>query len=167
MYTVSLFDIVMAWVGVALLVAFTGTLVHSVMKVKVRAVAALHWESWHQVYSAYMDASCELASLQADLPKQILKAKREHGKKVRKSADRKLERTEREYEAHIQEWQKMHDAGVAARDNLARNIATARGELSAFQSIVDQELHNFIRLPSVRNACKKAINTNHKAWQEL
>lgn len=97
----------------------------------------------------------------------INKAKREHGKKIRKAADRKLERVEREYEAQLAvAAEVILKARTVSKDRLIAS-ANARSELSAFQSIVSQELENFIRLPSVRNACIKAINQQHKAWQEL
>lgn len=97
----------------------------------------------------------------------INKAKREHGKKIRKAADRKLERVEREYEAQLaMAAEVILKASTVSKDRLIAS-ANARSELSAFQSIVSQELENFIRLPSVRNACIKAINQQHKAWQEL
>lgn len=97
----------------------------------------------------------------------INKAKREHGKKIRKAADRKLERVEREYEAQLaMAAEVILKARTLSKDRLIAS-ANARSELSAFQSIVSQELENFIRLPSVRNACIKAINQQHKAWQEL
>lgn len=97
----------------------------------------------------------------------INKAKREHGKKIRKAADRKLERVEREYEAQLaMAAEVILKARTVSKDRLIAS-ANARSELSAFQSIVSQELENFIRLPSVRNACIKAINQHHKAWQEL
>lgn len=97
----------------------------------------------------------------------INKAKREHGKKIRKAADRKLERVEREYEAQLAvAAEVILKARTISKERLIAS-ANARSELSAFQSIVSQELENFIRLPSVRNACIKAINQQHKAWQEL
>ena len=97
----------------------------------------------------------------------INKAKREHGKEIRKAADRKLERVEREYEAQLaMAAEVILKARTVSKDRLIAS-ANARSELSAFQSIVSQELENFIRLPSVRNACIKAINQQHKAWQEL
>lgn len=97
----------------------------------------------------------------------INKAKREHGKKVRKAADRKLERTEREYEQRIKLYKDSLESAQGSNNILRANIGEIRAELSGYQSIVSQELDNFIRLPSVRNACIKAINQQHKAWQEL
>lgn len=104
----------------------------------------------------------------------INKAKREHGKKIRKAADRKLERVEREYEARIASLRITAETQQRSREHFAHenqtlrsDIGVIRAELSAFQSIVGQELENFVRLPSVRNKMLAAINQQHKAWQEL
>lgn len=112
--------------------------------------------------------------ISTEAQKLIIKAKREHGKKIRKAADRKLERTEREYEARItslniaaKTQQRSREHFAHENQTLRSDIGVIRAELSAFQSIVGQGLENFVRLPSVRNACIKAINQQHKAWQEL
>lgn len=104
----------------------------------------------------------------------INKAKREHGKKIRKAADRKLERVEREYEARIASLRITAETQQRSREHFAHenqtlrsDIGVIRAELSAFQSIVGQELENFVRLPSVRNKMLAAINQQHKAWKEL
>lgn len=210
MYTVQLFDIVMASLMALLLILFFTSLVWSMASVKIKALNEQHdrlydamneehdamYESMH-TYKGYMDAVQDLAviyfcydptigpraqlseilrlermmeldpSISQAAQKLIVKAKREHGKKIRKAADRKLERVERDYEQRINMWKaslvKSHEESLAH----AASVASARSELSAYQSIVSQELDNFIRLPSVRNACIKAINQQHKAWQEL
>lgn len=97
----------------------------------------------------------------------INKAKREHGKKVRKAADRKLERTEREYEARLNTQLNSKNLWKAEAQNRAEALALARNEFSMYQGIVSQELDHFIRLPSVRKACNESINRQHKALQEL
>lgn len=97
----------------------------------------------------------------------INKAKREHGKKIRKAADRKLERVEREYEQRLQLYKDSLESAQASNNIIRGNLGEIRAELSAFQSIVGQELENFVRLPSVRNACLKAINQQHQAWKDL
>lgn len=210
MYTVQLFDIVMASLMALLLILFFTSLVWSMASVKLKAINEQHdrlydamneehdamYESLH-TYKEYMDAVQDLAVIyfcydptigpRAQLSeilrlermmeldpnisqaahKMIVKAKREHGKKIRKAADRKLERTERDYEARIDVLKKYVEDYKQLYKGALGNTANARSELSAYQSIVSQELDNFIRLPSVRNACIKAINANHKAWQEL
>lgn len=97
----------------------------------------------------------------------INKAKREHGKKVRKAADRKLERVEREYEQRLQLYKDSLESAQGSNSIIRGNLGEIRAELSAFQSIVGQELENFVRLPSVRNKMLAAINQKHKAWKEL
>lgn len=113
---------------------------------------------------------CQM-SLDPTISKQaasmINKAKREHGKKIRKSVDRKIDRAARECEGRLTIMLNEKNAWKANAQRAHAAVGETRSELSAFQSIVDQELHNFIRLPSVRNACIKAINQQHKAWQEL
>ena len=97
----------------------------------------------------------------------INKAKREHGKKIRKAADRKLERTERAYEERIAAMHITISSMQQSNTYLRGELGEIRAELTAFQSIVGQELENFVRLPSVRNKMLATINQQHKAWQEL
>lgn len=97
----------------------------------------------------------------------INKAKREHGKKIRKAADRKLERTERTYEERIAAMHITISSMQQSNTYLRGELGEIRAELTAFQSIVGQELENFVRLPSVRNKMLATINQQHKAWKEL
>lgn len=167
MYYFELFDAVMFGIMMVLLIAFAVSVTHATMKVKVKAVEDLYWKEWLKLNSAYTDAQCEIVYAAADLPKLINKAKREHGKKIRKAADRKLERTEREYEARINSLRVSLSSMQESNTSIRGNLGEIRAELTAFQSIVGQELENFVRLPSVRNKMLAAINQQHKAWKEL
>ena len=102
-----------------------------------------------------------------EIKRIISKAKREHGKKIRKAADRKLEKSERTYEQRLIVKQNCIDLWKREAIDVREQINFNSQEFAMFQGIVSQELDNYIRLPSVRNACIKAINANHKAWQEL
>jgi hypothetical protein len=170
MYEFQLLDLIMAGVFAVLILAFAVSLTHSLMKEKVR-VYKQHTQTavdaWLEIHTKMVEAQWATFQLSSEIPSLILKAKREHGKKVRKAADRKLERTERDYEARMNSLLNTSNLWKSQCQRNAENLGHARAELSAFQSIVSQELDNYIRLPSVRNACLKAINANHKAWQEL
>lgn len=102
-----------------------------------------------------------------EIKRIISKAKREHGKKVRKAADRKLEKTERTYDIKVSAEKDAKDFWRTEYVHQKVQVAEIRQELSMYQGIVSQELDNYIRLPSVRNACIKAINAQHKAYKDL
>lgn len=102
-----------------------------------------------------------------EIKRIISKAKREHGKKVRKAADRKLEKTERAYDLKVSAEKDAKDFWRTEYVHQKVQVAEIRQELSMYQGIVSQELDNYIRLPSVRNACNKAINAQHKAYKDL
>jgi hypothetical protein len=174
MYYFELFDAVMFGIIMLLLIAFAVSVTHATMKAKAASAESCmeYWvEEWCKEKKARELAQSsydyEIDCMTQQHKRDINKAKREHGKKIRKAADRKLERVEREYEAQLaMAAEVILKARTVSKDRLIAS-ANARSELSAFQSIVSQELENFIRLPSVRNACIKAINQQHKAWQEL
>lgn len=102
-----------------------------------------------------------------EIKRIINKAKREHGKKVRKAADRKMEKTERAYDLKVSAEKDAKDFWRTEYVHQKVQVAEIRQELSMYQGIVSQELDNYIRLPSVRNACIKAINAQHKAYKDL
>lgn len=102
-----------------------------------------------------------------EIKRIINKAKREHGKKVRKAADRKMEKTERAYDLKVSAEKDAKDFWRTEYVHQKVQVAEIRQELSMYQGIVSQELDNYIRLPSVRNACNKAINAQHKAYKDL
>lgn len=102
-----------------------------------------------------------------EIKRIISKAKREHGKKVRKAADRKLEKSERTYDLKVSSEIDAKEFWRTEYVHQKAQVVEIRQEFAMYQGIVSQELDNYIRLPSVRNACIKAINANHKAWQEL
>lgn len=98
--------------------------------------------------------------------KLINKAKREHGKKLRGQFERKLKR---EIDKVLSDTQRVRvecDMWKKSSQTNAENMANARFELSMYQGTVSQALDNYIRLPSVRNACQKYINEQHKDAQE-
>lgn len=97
----------------------------------------------------------------------INKAKREHGKKIRKAADRKLERFEREYEARINSLQITVKSMQQSNTTIRANMGEIRSELTAFQGITMRVLDNFVRLPSVRKKMIESINQQHQAWKDL
>ena len=97
----------------------------------------------------------------------ISKAKREHGKKVRKAADRKLEKTERTYDQRLIEKQNVSDMWKRSADISNEQAHVIAQEFAMYQGIISQELDNYICLPSVRNACVKAINAQHQAYKDL
>lgn len=163
MYYFELLDAVMFGIMMVLLIAFAVSVTHATMKTKMEVVMRIQKEQldWIGVeYSTVHEDLYNLLDEQAKVPALINKAKREHGKKIRKAADRKLERVERTYEAELANQKGKYNDGM-------KSLAIARSELSAFQSIVGQELENFVRLPSVRNKMLAAINQQHKAWKEL
>ena len=97
----------------------------------------------------------------------ISKAKREHGKKVRKADDRKLEKSERAYEQRLIEKQNVSDMWKRSAEISNEQAHVIAQEFAMYQGIVSQELDNYIRLPSVRNACIKAINAQHQTYKDL
>lgn len=97
--------------------------------------------------------------------KLINKAKREHGKKLRGQFERKLKREIDTVKLNLQSLRVECDTWKTRSQNNAENLANARFELSMYQGAVSQALDNFIRLPSVRNACQRDINEQHLAIQ--
>lgn len=170
MYYFELFDAVMLGIMMVLLIAFAVSVTHATMKTKLEVVMRIQKEQldWIGVeYSTVHEDLYNLLDEQAKVPAMILKAKREHGKKIRKAAERKLERTEREYEQRLQLYKDSLESAQASNNIVRGSLGEIRAELSAFQGIVGQELENFVRLPSVRNKMLAAINQQHKAWKEL
>lgn len=170
MYYFELFDAVMFGIMLVLLIAFAVSVTHATMKTKMEVVMRIQKEQldWIGVeYSTIHEDLYNLLDEQAKVPALINKAKREHGKKIRKAANRKLERIEREYKAHMLSLRISIREKQNANTTIRGNLGEIRAELSAFQSIVGQELENFVRLPSVRNKMLAAINQQHKAWKEL
>lgn len=90
--------------------------------------------------------------------KLINKAKREHGKKLRRQFERKLSKLVSNHEQEVKHI-------TIRKDEWATACATTRSEFSMYQGAVSQALDTFIRLPSVRNACQKDINTQHLTIQ--
>lgn len=106
------------------------------------------------------------AAHERDLAREILKAKREHGKKIRKQADRKLEKAERDCEVRLNEMlvrlnQWKHDA-----HKHVEYAACVRFEFSQFQSIISDVLENQVKLRPVRNKLFDEINKRHKQLKE-
>lgn len=97
--------------------------------------------------------------------KLINKAKREHGKKLRGQFERKLKREIDKVLSDTQRVRVESDMWKHSSQSNAENLANARFEMSMYQGAVSQALDNFIRLPSVRNACQRDINEQHKAIQ--
>lgn len=102
-----------------------------------------------------------------EIKRIISKAKREHGKKVRKAADRKLAQVESVYKQRLLEKVNMLDIWKREAIDVREQINLISQEFSMYQGIVSQELDNYIRLPSVRNACIKAINAQHQTYKDL
>lgn len=96
-----------------------------------------------------------------DLEREILKSKREHGKKVRKQADRILEKTERQYDARLTQQQITLNQWKHDAQRHAEAVVNARMELSMFQSIVTDTLESFVKLPAVRKKMLAGINQRH------
>lgn len=102
-----------------------------------------------------------------EIKRLLNKTKREHGKKVRKAADRKLEKTEREYEQYLKVSQDNTDWWRTDAHKQREHAHVLRQEFSMYQGMVMDNLEKYIRLPSVRNACIYALNEQHKAYKEL
>lgn len=102
-----------------------------------------------------------------EIKRLLNKTKREHGKKVRKAADRKLEKTERDYEQQLIAKQNTSDLWKRGCDEQREHAHVLRQEFSMYQGMVMDNLEKYIRLPSVRNACIYALNEQHKAYKEL
>ena len=102
-----------------------------------------------------------------EIKRLLNKTKREHGKKVRKAADRKLEKTERDYEQRLIAKQNTLDMWKQTADITNTQAHSIAQEFSMYQGMVMDNLEKYIRLPSVRNACIYALNEQHKAYKEL
>lgn len=174
MYYFEMFDAAMFGIIMLLLIAFAVSVTHTTMKAKASSAESC-MEYWVEEWSKEKKAR-ELAQSGYDYGidcmtqqymRDINKAKREHGKKIRKAADRKLERTERAYEERIAAMHITISSMQQSNTYLRGELGEIRAELTAFQSIVGQELENFVRLPSVRNKMLATINQQHKAWKEL
>ncbi len=95
----------------------------------------------------------------------VTKAKREHGKKIRAQADRKLAKAERAYEERIAHDQK-HITDLTNRvfeEEKWKRLA--RAELSRFQGALMDVLEAKVKLPSVRQSLVDELNRRHTEIQ--
>lgn len=91
----------------------------------------------------------------------VNKAKREHGKKIRAQADRKLARSERDYEERLRHNQ-QHITDLANRIfEEEKYKRLARAELSQFQGALMDVLEAKVKLPTVRQSLLDELNRRH------